>query len=79
MRGRGAQAGAMRGADRAGAGMMEGGCLCRAVRYIAEGEPTSSGICHCETCRRAGRVQLFTRCHPEFLRPMRVTPDLSPE
>ncbi|MFS3135718.1 GFA family protein [Gluconacetobacter sacchari] len=32
---------------------MEGGCLCRAVRYIAEGEPTSSGICHCETCRRA--------------------------
>lgn len=32
---------------------MEGGWLCGAVRYIVEGEPTSSGICHCETCRRA--------------------------
>lgn len=34
-------------------GQMKGGCLCGAVRYIAEGEPLSSGICHCETCRRA--------------------------
>jgi len=32
---------------------MEGGCLCGAVRYIIEGKPISSGICHCETCRRA--------------------------
>lgn len=33
--------------------MLEGGCLCGAVRYRVEGEPASSGICHCETCRRA--------------------------
>jgi hypothetical protein len=32
---------------------MEGGCLCGAVRYVVEGETISSGICHCETCRRA--------------------------
>ena len=33
--------------------MQEGGCLCGAVRYRVEGEPLSSGICHCETCRWA--------------------------
>ncbi|WP_312861449.1 GFA family protein [Segnochrobactrum spirostomi] len=32
---------------------MEGGCLCGAVRYAFDGEPLSSGICYCETCRRA--------------------------
>ena len=33
--------------------MHEGGCLCRAVRYRVDAEPERSGICHCETCRRA--------------------------
>lgn len=33
--------------------MREGRCLCGAVRYRVEGEPASSGICHCQTCRRA--------------------------
>lgn len=30
-----------------------GGCLCGAVRYRLSEAPSSSGICHCETCRRA--------------------------
>lgn len=34
--------------------MLEGGCLCGAVRYQVEGEALSSGICHCRTCRKAG-------------------------
>ncbi|MGD0492365.1 MAG: GFA family protein [Steroidobacteraceae bacterium] len=31
----------------------EGGCFCGAVRYRVAGEPSSSVICHCESCRRA--------------------------
>ncbi|MCW6510405.1 GFA family protein [Lichenifustis flavocetrariae] len=33
--------------------MREGGCLCGSVRYRVDGDPVSSGICHCVTCRRA--------------------------
>lgn len=33
--------------------MREGGCLCGFNRYRVEGAPRASGICHCETCRRA--------------------------
>lgn len=28
-----------------------GGCYCGAARYRANGEPISSLICHCQTCR----------------------------
>src|SRR5262245_10092492 len=33
--------------------MTEGGCLCGAIRYVADGAPTASMICHCDTCCRA--------------------------
>jgi hypothetical protein len=30
-----------------------GGCLCGAVRYVAEGEPMHTGYCYCADCRKA--------------------------
>ena len=30
-----------------------GGCLCGAVRYEADGEPTFAGYCYCMDCRKA--------------------------
>jgi hypothetical protein len=29
-----------------------GGCACGAVRYVAEGTPSNTMVCHCRTCRR---------------------------
>src|ERR1700759_4806702 len=31
----------------------EGGCLCGAVRYQADGDPLSAGYCYCADCRKA--------------------------
>lgn len=33
--------------------VIEGGCLCGAVRYQVTSLPTNSMICHCQTCRKA--------------------------
>jgi len=34
-------------------GVIEGGCLCRAVRYRVNGVPVVTSLCHCRTCRLA--------------------------
>ena len=31
--------------------IVEGGCLCGAIRYRVTGEPRSCSICHCRSCR----------------------------
>jgi hypothetical protein len=30
---------------------IEGGCYCKALRYVAEGEPLFKGQCHCRECQ----------------------------
>jgi len=30
---------------------LEGGCYCRALRYVAEGEPVMKAQCHCRECQ----------------------------
>jgi hypothetical protein len=32
---------------------IEGGCLCRAIRYRVTGEPLAKTLCHCRSCRLA--------------------------
>ena len=38
--------------------VVEGGCLCGAVRYRASGEAFHSTLCHCRSCRRAAGAPL---------------------
>ena len=33
--------------------IIEGGCLCGAIRYRAAANPSNTMICHCRSCRRA--------------------------
>ncbi len=32
--------------------MREGGCLCGAIRFAADGPPKWTSYCHCRSCRR---------------------------
>ena len=32
--------------------LLQGGCFCGAVRYVADGEVFNSTLCHCSDCRR---------------------------
>ncbi len=34
--------------------MIEGSCLCGAVRFALSSKPTAMGTCHCSRCRKAG-------------------------
>ncbi len=38
----------------------DGGCLCGAVRYRAEGAPLRVLHCHCQMCRKAGGAPFVT-------------------
>ena len=37
--------------------LREGGCLCGEVRYRLAGDPRTSAVCHCASCRRASGAQ----------------------
>jgi hypothetical protein len=34
---------------------LEGGCYCRGLRYVAEGEPIMKAQCHCRECQYINR------------------------
>ena len=38
---------------------MQGGCLCGAVRYEAQGAPVDTNFCHCRTCQLASGAPLL--------------------
>ena len=39
---------------------MEGGCLCRAIRYRIEGQPRRTTNCHCAHCRGSSGAPFLT-------------------
>jgi hypothetical protein len=45
---------------------LTGGCHCGAIRYQAEGQALTHGLCHCTDCRRhAGAPMVGWTMYPE--------------
>ena len=45
----------------------QGGCLCGALRYRVDGEPTRCNVCHCRFCQRLTGSAFLVE--PMFLKP----------
>ena len=48
----------------------EGGCYCRKIRYVADGEPRLKGQCHCRECQyiSGGGPNMFMLVEPRGFR-----------
>jgi len=62
---------------------IKGGCLCGAVRYTAQADPTSATVCHCRDCQKftgsafAANSQLHEHVVPAALPRPKCSPTLS--
>ncbi len=54
----------------------EGGCYCRAIRYVAEGEPRLKAQCHCRECQyiSGGSPNMFMLMPPADFKYTKGTP-----
>ena len=54
----------------------EGGCYCKRVRYVAEGEPVAKGECLCRECQyfAGGAQNYFMLMPPEGFRYVKGAP-----